>query len=196
MAIQQPEGGATGEGGAPDANPAQISPAGLSRRKFAKLGAGAGGVLLTVASQPGMAATVCTCPSQSMSEWASQHPKSTLVCNGVSPGYWVQTFHTWPYPCDRKVMTFGQMFPCGGRTEYRDILVQKLLYPQKFDKDSIGRHFAATYLNIQAGRMSFMTIDALQKIWYEWLSTGVYRPSAGVVWNGARLVAYLKSTMS
>lgn len=196
VANQEPDDGVTGEGGAPGATPAPLTAAGVSRRSFAKLGMGAGGVILTLASQPGMASTVCSCPSQSLSKFTSTHPGVIIVCAGVSPGYWVQTFHSWPSPLDRAVLKFGDMFACGGRTDYRDILVQKLLSPQKFDTYNIGRHFAATYLNIKAGKISFLTIPALQAIWYQWLTYGVYHPSAGVTWDGPKIVAYLKSTMS
>jgi hypothetical protein len=197
VATQQPEDSETGKGGAPVATPAELSASGLSRRGFAKLGAGAGGVLLTLASQPGMAQTVCASPSQSLSKWKSTHAGQQLQCSGVSPGYWVQTFHSWPSPLEtnRATLTFGAMFDCGGRTDYRDILVQDLLSPQKFDTDNIGRHFAATYLNIQANKISFLTLDGIRNIWYEWLTTGFYRPTAGVKWDGTQIVSYLQSTM-
>lgn len=197
MATQQPEDSETGKGGAPDATPTEISASGLSRRGFAKLGAGAGGVLLTLASQPGMAQTMCASPSQSLSKWKSTHSTVKLQCAGLSPGYWEKTFHTWPSPCQasRSSLTFGALFDCSNRSDYRDILVQKLLAPQKFDTYNIGRHFAATYLNIQANKISFLTIDGLRTMWREWLTTGYYRPTAGVAWDATKIVNYLKSTM-
>jgi hypothetical protein len=193
---QEPDDGLSGENGAPSATPAPLTVAGVSRRGFAKLGMGAGGVILTLASQPGMASVVCASPSQSLSKWKSNHVGTPLACAGLSPGYWVQTFHSWPAPLDRTVLKFGAMFSCGGRADYSDILVQKLLSPQKFDTDNIGRHFAATYLNIKAGKISFLTIPSLQAMWLEWLTTLRYKPTAGVTWGSAQIVAYLKSTMS
>jgi hypothetical protein len=193
---QEPDDGVTGEGGAPGATPAPLTAAGVSRRGFAKLGMGAGGVILTLTSQPGMASAVCASPSQSLSKWKSTHVGTPLACSGLSPGYWYQSFHSWPSPLDRTTLKFGAMIACGGRTDYRDILVQKLLYPQKFDTYNIGRHFAATYLNIKAGKISFLTIEGLQAMWYEWLTTMRYKPTAGVVWDGSQIVAYLRSTMS
>jgi hypothetical protein len=197
VATQQPEDSETGKGGAPDATPTELSASGLARRGFAKLGAGAGGVLLTLASQPGMAQTVCASPSQSLSKWKSTHAGVPVQCAGVSPGYWAQTFHSWPSPLQssRATLTFGYMFQCGGRTDYSNILVQKLLWPQKFDTYNIGRHFAATYLNIKANKISFLTIDGIRAMWYEWLTTGFYRPTAGVKWDATQIVSYLKSTM-
>ena len=88
VSTQQPEDSETGKGGAPDATPTELSASGLSRRGFAKLGAGAGGVLLTLASQPGMAQSVCASPSQSLSKWKSTHTGQQLQCRGLSPGYW------------------------------------------------------------------------------------------------------------
>ena len=197
VATQQPEDSETGKGAAANATPTELSASGLSRRGFAKLGAGAGGVLLTLASQPGMAQTVCASPSQSLSKWKSTHSTQTLQCSGVSPGYWVQSFHSWPgtFETNRATLTFGYMFDCTGRADYRDILVQTLLSPQDFDTHNIGRHFAATYLNIVSGRISFLSIDGARAMWREWLTTGYYKPTAGVKWDATQIVSYLKSTM-
>lgn len=192
---QEPDDGITGNSAAPAATPAPLTVAGVSRRSFGKLGMGAGGVILTLASQPGMASVVCASPSQSLSKWKSTHVGATLACSGLSPGYWVQPQHSWPSPLDRTTLKFGAMFACGGRTDYANILVQTLLFPQKFDTNNIGRHFAATYLNIKASKISFLTIDGLRAMWYEWLTTGTYKPTAGVVWDAPRIVIYLKSTM-
>lgn len=195
MAIQPPDDGGTGDCGAPDTTPAQLTAAGQARRGFAKLGIGAGGVILTLASQPGMAQTMCASPSQSLSKWKSTHVGEPLQCAGLSPGYWEKTFHSWPSPLDRDTLTFGAMFDCGARADYRDILVQTLLSPQKFDTNNIGRHFAATFLNIKDKKISFLTIEGLQHMWFEYMTTMSYRPTAGVVWDGPKIVAYLQSTM-
>lgn len=195
MATQQPEDSETGKGDAPNATPTALSASGLSRRSFAKLGAGAGGVILTLASQPGMANSMCVCPSQSLSKWKSTHKEEPPKCIGVPPTWWASPYHSWPKSCDRKTMKFGDMFPCGGRTDYSSCLANKILTLQPFDKDAVGQYFATTYLNIASGKIGFMTIPDLQKIFHEWLATAQYRPSAGVhPWSGAELVSYLKKT--
>lgn len=200
MATQQPEDGEAGAiagGAAPDAAVSTITPAGLARRNFARLGAGAGGVILTLASQPGMASAVCASASQSMSKWTSHHVGARLACSGRSPGYW--QYHSWPnpYEANRKTLKFGNLFPCGSDTVYPNALVQTLCSPQKYDTANIGRHFVATYFNIQAGMINFLDIPTLQRMWYEYITTKQYVPTAGVKpWDATRIVTYLKSIMS
>lgn len=203
MATLHPEDGDTGNGGAAGASPTELSASGLSRRGFTKLGMGAGGVILTLASQPGMAQTVCVSPSQSLSKWSSSHVGVPVRCAGLSPGGWVdhskKSFRSnapvWPAPQDRHTMKFGAIFACGARADYGSALMDTMLTPQNFDKYNIGRHFAATYLNIMSNRINFLTVPAVQNMWYEWLNNGVYHPTAGVSWDGEAIVAYLKKTM-
>jgi hypothetical protein len=56
-------------------------------------------------------------------------------------------------------------------------------------------HMAATYLNICAGHIDFLTVDRLQEIWVEVSTTGVYKPTAGVTWSREELKEYFKATM-
>lgn len=198
MATQQPEDSDTGTGGAPDATPTELSASGLSRRGFAKLGAGAGGVLLTLASQPGMAQTMCASPSQSLSKWKSHHTGQQLRCSGRLPIHWVKTYNSWPSPLQnmRSTLKFGAMYDCTSRPEYGDILVQKLLTLQPFDTAAIGQHFAAAYLNVKANKTSYLDIDTLRNMWREYVMSTTFKPTAGVPpWGANAIVSYLKSTM-
>ena len=62
-------------------------------------------------------------------------------------------------------------------------------------RHGIGRHLMACYLNVQAGLSSFQTVPMLQRIWLEYQTKGYYMPTAGVRWDGAKIVEYLQGTM-
>lgn len=185
------------EQGDPDGRKAhgQMSEHGASRRRFAKAGIGASGVLLTLASQPGMATDICTSPSGSLSGGLNSHHGPPPACSGRAPDYWKS--HTpWPRGLTRDTR-FGQIFSVNGR--YADrwgaTTCMAMLAGQPFDDAALGMHLVATYLNILSGRVSFLTTEALRNIWSEWQAKGYYTPSAGVQWNAAAIVVYLSGTM-
>ena len=117
--------------------------------------------------------------------------------NGVSPGYWKG--HTgWPSPCTTSTK-FNSVFYCAGlnKNTYGAATTTfgLILNHQDFDSCNLGMHMAATYLNIKSGRIGFLTVTALQKIWYDWQRYGYYSPTAGVQWDATRIVTYLTGTM-
>src|SRR5689334_17769378 len=67
------------------ARPAPLSPTGAARRRFARAGATASGVLLTLQSAPAMAQVICTAPSGSLSNGptSTQPGVGTATCQGV-----------------------------------------------------------------------------------------------------------------
>jgi len=69
----------------------QLSAKGAARRRFTRAGAAASGVLLTLHSQPGMAAVVCAGPSGFQSGLISARPNDPGACAGKSPGAWKNT---------------------------------------------------------------------------------------------------------
>lgn len=172
---------------------------GASRRRFARVGAGASGVLMTLASQPGMAA-VCATPSGSLSSgMTSRAPNTQVSCGGLSPGYWKN--HTWPHGCNRN-KKFGEVFPCSagssvmaGMSMY-DVLCQN---DQAVDKHNTGAHVVAAYLNWRNNKTYVITPTMLAKIWKEYQDTGgqavgYYVPAANHKWYGNDIVAYIIST--
>lgn len=177
--------------------PADISAKGLARRRFGKAGLGASGVLLTLVSQPGMACEICKAPSGSLSGGLKSHTGPAVACSGVSPGYW-KNHAGWPSPCT-SATRFSEAFHCEGLnkdTYGADTTTFGLILEhQDFDTSNLGMHMAATYLNIQSGRIGFLTVAALQKVWYDWQRYGFYSPTAGVQWDATRIVIYLTGTM-
>lgn len=177
------------------ANTAALSPTGTARRRFTRAGIAASGVLLTLHSQPGMAAEVCTTPSGYLSGGLQSYRGPEPTCAGRSPGYWKN--HSWPRSSAKEAM-FSQVFSCNSLNAktYGTVSQRDILDPKKWDLNGIGRHLIAAYLNVQAGLSTFQTVPMLQRIWLEYQAKGYYTPTAGVKWDSAKIVEYLQGTMS
>jgi hypothetical protein len=180
--------------------PAAMTPSGTSRRRFAKSGAGvSAGVLLTLASQPAMA-TVCTSPSGTVSAASSRKPGASVACVGRSPGYWKTHHYAWKGAGTNGDALFKLTFYCGGRcSALAKYTCFNVVDPDKVtngdDPDNVAMHIMATLLNVRSGKISFLTVNQVVAIWYSYASTGTYKPTVGVTWDGAKIVSYLKSTM-
>lgn len=203
VATQQPEDGNTGIGGAPDALPTEIGASGLSRRRFAKAGAGAAGVIMTLVSQPGMADTaLCTFASGATSANLSRHTDSLVACAGLSSGFWKEHPEAWPganTDPNGKFLALWSRHPSkdSSLSPYTCIqIVDPTAVVNGADPDSVAMHIMATLLNVRSGRIGFMTEIQVSAIWYSYTQTGTYQPTAGITWNGAQIVDYLKKTMS
>ena len=169
----------------------------LPRRQFGKGIIGTSGVLLTLASQPGMAATSCRSPSGFLSGGLQSHGP-IVVCDGRSPGYY-KTHSVWPSPCTPNT-TFSSVFPCSKYNQetygHSSTTFGLILGHQNFDTANLGMHLVATYMNILSGRIGLPTNPQIQAIWYEWQTKNYYTPTAGVQWSAADIVIYLSGTMS
>ncbi|WP_338769383.1 hypothetical protein [Massilia sp. METH4] len=179
---------------APDNGKPDLSPEGAARRRFTRAGVAASGVLLTLHSQPGMAVEVCTTPSGYLSGGLQSFRGPPPTCAGRSPGYWKT--HSWPRGTN-KAQLYAKVFSCNGINgkTYGTISQAAILEPQQWDRNGIGRHLIACYLNVQAGLSTFQTVPMLQRIWLEYQAKGYYTPTAGVRWDGAKIVEYLRGTM-
>jgi hypothetical protein len=195
VSIQEQPDSAAEKPAAQQNNPAPLMAAGASRRRFAKAGLGVSGVILTLVSQPGMAQSVCASPSGSLSGGLQSHAPA-VVCKGLSPGYWKSNFPAQPQGLATP-LTFGSIFPCDKfHADYAKTSLEAMLSHQDFDKNNVGMHLVAAYLNVQHGKSSFLTVPALQTIWSEYQSSGAYRPTATVSWSGFDIVVYLSGTMA
>lgn len=183
----------------PTADAIALGQRGASRRRFARAGAGATGVLLTLASQPGMACDICMSASgyQSYSKTMTAASNRTeVVCSGRGPSHWRNT-ENWPAGCKVSNL-FGNHFDCVGFTRYTygASTCMKILTPQFFDPHGVGVYMMAMYLNVLAGYTSFMDVEKVRAMWKEYVETGYYTPTAGVKWNASQIVFYLSGTMS
>jgi hypothetical protein len=181
--------------------PSGMSAKGAARRRFAKAGVGAsGGAILTLASQPAMATLVCLSPSAACSGNLSR-PKVSVACAGVSPGYWKTHHYAWKGAYTNGAALFNLTFPTTSRCSVLNPytcfdIVDPTKVTNGADKDNVAMHIMATLLNIRSKRISFLTENQVMAIWNSFAATGTYKPTFGVTWNGAQIVAYLKSTMS
>lgn len=179
-----------------------LSTKGAARRRFSRAAAGASGVLATLASQPGMAATVCTTPSGFLSSGMtmSHQPVPPPLCGGLSPGYWWSHQDQWPKGITT-TQKFKSIFHCGaGSSALGNLTMGEACNPHPdIDQSNCGRHILAAYINALSGKTTVLTTIMVLKIWNEYQNTGgqgsgYYTPSAGVKWYAADIVNYIKST--
>ncbi len=168
--------------------------AGESRRRFTKAGLAASGVILSLASKPGMACEICASPSGSLSGGLASHHGPAPTCAGLTPGYW-KNHTSWPGGVSCSTPFRDVFHVNSSRSIYYSPTLLQVLTPQDFnDQSGFGSHLVACYLNVRGGLSSFLTVATLQSIFQEWQSTGHYTPSAGVQWDITQIVTYLSGT--
>lgn len=170
-----------------------LTPRGAARRRLTKAGLGAASVLWTLDSRAQMKTMVCVSPSGALSGGlSSSYVNKAPTCNGKSPGYW-KNHGGWPCPTDRR---FSEVFNCGSTTinTYGKKTLLEILKGTDFDRFNLGRHLVATYLNVLSGRIGFLSVATLQKMWNELQSPGYYTPASGVFWNAEQTKRYLEAT--
>lgn len=177
---------------------AGLSKRGVARRRFARAGAGASGVLLTLVSQPGLACEVCRTPSGYQSVkgvTGAQSKPAQVTCTGRGPTYWKN--NGWPGGCTR-TNTFGTYFSCGsyGARAFSGIKCIDILSPTtNSDKAQVAKYLMAAYLNVLSKKSTFITTSALNDIWREYSSKSFYAVTAGVNWTAYDILDYLRRTM-
>ncbi|MGX4641076.1 hypothetical protein [Massilia sp. SYSU DXS3249] len=115
---------------------------GAARRRFTRLGAGATGVILTLHSQPGMAAEGlgCVTPSgfMSMKTTSASHSPQGICSGNRSHGYWKTHEDEWASQAGVDSTTkFGDIFLATGNYEglAQATLMDVLVRPPKDSKD-------------------------------------------------------------
>lgn len=193
-----------------------LSAKGAARRRFTRAGAAASGVLLTLHSQPGMTAVICAGPSGFQSGLISARNPDPGACSGRSPGYWKNVDvsgggngkgpkhglpnKVWPAGATADTL-YRTVFTCTSAmsdTYGSDSCTLDWIMGSSagWDKDNLGAHLVAAYLNVLAGYTGYLTVNILKNMWNEWRDTGYFSPTAGVQWNSAQIVQYLSGTMS
>jgi hypothetical protein len=150
-----------------------------------------------------MASVVCKSPSGFMSGSLKSSPGTqTLVCSGVSPGYWKNWPNAWPagcYPTTTKTRTatkFAAIFPNGRTSLYQNGTLMEVLKDNNnaMDPYNLGAHLVSAYLNVKSNKINFMTVDSLKGIWHDLCTYGYYSPIAGKRWSPKEVADYLQST--
>lgn len=190
-----------------------------SRRRFAKSGLVASGVLLTLASRPVLGQWACQSPSGFVSGNVSSHGAPPM-CNGLSPGYWKNHPEDWLTPyipgtctgdqkqdCNKRVSwaagsatatMFNAVFNCYGYGKiYKTYTMMQVLELEGHDdRHKLAFHIVAAVLNARAGRtLGILTESDVINMFNEWDQNEYFEPTAGVRWNAAKIVDYLQSTI-
>lgn len=178
---------------------------GEARRRFVRGVGIATPVILTMASRSALAAAGgCLSPSAQASI-ALEHSRPNrdgFNCAGTSPGYWKQASYSGtPHYNDwlasgAEGVHFSSIFTGGfpGKT-LKDVLRNGNGQVNGFsDPDELGAHLSAAWCNLKTNKVPFgvVSLAQLQQMWAG--RTSGYSPVPGVVWYGADIVAYIKTT--
>lgn len=170
-----------------------MTPRGAARRRLAKAGLGAAGVLWSTQSHATLSRMTCVSASAALSNGLDSTTANSkpLACAGKSPGYWKN--HGWPCPRTRQ---FNSVFPCAYANDstYGSATMMQLIRGASFDKYNFGMHLVATYLNVISGRIGFLSERTLVQMWNQLQSSGFYQPAKGVFWGWEETKRYLEST--
>ncbi|WP_426194764.1 hypothetical protein [Massilia sp. DWR3-1-1] len=194
--------------GAPGPSTQALSAAGNARRRFTRrAGAGSAGVLMTLASAPGMAtdALNCMAPSRQLSQTInnSARPNTGLACSGVGPLSWAKTYSPCVPRSARDDVRLRDVLPCGTSTDgayfLKDIVCNGVntttgVVSALDDKGEFGRALVVAYLNVSSGKISFLTQESLVSMYVDMTTTMRYRVDATTSWDMVTLTKYLKQT--
>jgi hypothetical protein len=175
------------------------------RRRLIRGGLAAGPVLMTVASRPVMAQDCTT--SSAHTSLSGSRQVTTVSCNGGSPSYWIsqspaQTTKQTAYLMEaggqsQPATTFGSIFT--SLYGYGDLSLLQVLQAghSALDKSGLAAHLVAAVLNAQSGFTppSILSIAKAQDIWADYNRLGYFEPTAGVRWDSAQTIDWLKTTM-
>lgn len=192
--------------GAQDASAPVLAPKGAARRRFARAGVGATGVILTLQSQPAMATYgKCVSPSGfvSATTGTSLNPIRSCMSN-EDPFYWQTNKTRWSSraftnPHDR----FDLYFTCPkgyaalARLTLYDVLCRKTSTIQAADPSGISRLCIAALLNARMNQQGAVVLspERVQDIWNQYAQTNVFFPAKNATpWPRSVIANYLKTT--
>lgn len=174
--------------------PPPMNAHGTTRRRLAKAGLGAAGVLWTLESRATLRQTgfVCESPSAAASAGLNSNASTELRCDPLSPSSWSFGGQSWPV---NKNTMFRDVFDCSEQ-RFRDTYGSAKLHQifgAKYDTFGLGGHLVTAYLNVMSQRIDFITVATLQRMWNELKTTGHFTPAPNTFWNAQQVVAYLAS---
>lgn len=175
-------------GASPDgaAEPVALSAKGVRRRRF---GLGASGVILTLASKPGMAAFeekahYCGKVSGWHSVTVMSRAVSRVACNGLAANDWARSKNKWPSSVTTTAQ-FGSVFKGGAGTLYGDSSLYHVVSGIKQAGDDatkqpsidalmdLRRELVVAHLNFEAKYNDLPTTDQLKAIWENFVLNGM-----------------------
>ena len=183
-----------------------LNPQGAARRRFARAGAGATGVILTLQSQPAMATYgKCVSPSGfvSATTGTSLNPIRSCMSN-EDPQYWQNNKSRWSSraftnPHDR----FEQHFRCPNgyralaKLTLYEVLCRNTYTVKAADPSGISRLCIAAWLNAHMNQQNavVLTPERVVEIWRQYAETNVFFPAKNASpWGRSTIYDYLRST--
>lgn len=190
----------------------------VGRRRFIRGVGVAVPIVMTVRSPSALATTQCLSPSAnaSIALLHSRQDRTEGLCNGRTPGYWVnakcQHQAEWAAAGQSgEGMFFDRIV--GMSTSFSGLRIRHVMLiagvsvnssnncpanppaPGNIgDPDQLGAHLVAAYLNMKMGWVTVITWQNLKDMW---LNQTAYVPTPGATpWTRAEIVQYLKSTMT
>jgi len=177
---------------APMPGVAELGQRGLARRRLAKAGLGATGVLWTLESKA--TGLVCKTPSAYYSPGLKRsNSPQKRYCAGWPPIVWCAIGTYWP--CSDKIM-FASVFRCTTNTTqkvYGKASLRDVLKGVSGDTHGLGAQIAAAYLNVLSRQINVVDEQDLLKMWRD-IQKGGYEVSPNVLITSRELSDYLKST--
>ena len=174
------------------------------RRRLIAAGLAGAPWALTLAARPVLGAQ-CISPSQTLSGALSHQAAKVGNCAGRPAQFYLDNPDSWGLAFPTPATLFYNVFP-------RPPGVTLFLHPDSSsftflevlaahtgsapDPGTIGFHMAGAYLNIAAGLIDPIALDAAQllQIWSQYATFGFYRPfswNPAVQWFESDIVAYL-----
>ena len=171
---------------------APMTPRGAARRRLTKAGLGAAGVLWTAQSHAMDFACVSASAALSGGLDSNKSNDTAVACEGRAPGFW-KNHGGWPVATST---LFSSVFNCPDTlsSTYGSATLLALVEGCDFDKQNIGMHLTAAYLNVKSGKIGFLSERTLLQMWYELRNTGHYQPARGVFWDVEKTKEYLEGT--
>lgn len=173
-----------------------------TRRRFIRGVGVAVPVIMTVQSTSALATwKKCMAPSAvaSIALLHSRMDREQSLCLGRSPGFWKNASdpshpnHSYWVAAGGEGVLFSSVFGSGfpGKT-----LKQVLYTTGNNNYAALGRHLAASYLNLKIAGWIPPTVFTLSDLIEMWNGrAGSYSPTAGVTWGADQIVTYLTGTM-
>jgi hypothetical protein len=170
--------------------PPELPADGAKRRRLAKAGVGAAGVLWSLQSHSALASNKCATPSAFGSAGLNSSNHTEVACNPLPPSSWCSR-SSWP--CSR-LKKFSEVFGCRDnlKDSYgRDTLLAVMRNAQ-YDDFRLGRHLAAAYLNVVSGRITTLDVPTLKRMWTEIMyGGGLFKVGPNKTWTAQEVRTYL-----
>lgn len=193
MANDQQPGGSEPQQQQPTLPPA-MAKHGATRRRLAKAGLGAAGVLWTLESHATLKKTGFVCESASAynSAGLNSNVATEQRCNPLSPSSWRYVQRSWP--CNKE-LKFREIFKCNEtrflKTYYPDSLLEVMGAQYDANYAYIGRHLSTAYLNVISHRIDFLDVQTVQRMWNELKINGMFKVGPGQFWTIHEVRKYL-----